>query len=251
MINNCDKSIDRKSRDKLAETMAKFMRGEIKSDEFDDIRSLEVSNEDKSACIIKETLWGYYSDWSDHHVSLSFEAWEQMRRWVAFLKTDYKLKTHKFNLNSYSLFIALLFVILFGAGLVFSWHYATWSVLASLWIILGVAWSFIRKSVQRKSHHMELEDKKYNNLCKYSPFLSEEDWHQHEQLITPLLIPKYDTELHKKRLHNLKSHESTKNERRLDEFFLCICYLVIFPFELIWRLDHPVTQIKVYLRADN
>ena len=146
----------------------------------------------------------------------------------------------------YPLSIASLFVILFGLSLAFSWLYGIWIVTAGIWIIFGFAWSFICKNVRRLNQRMELEDKKFENLRKFLPFRSEDDWHKHKNLLKPLYLPDYDPKLHNQDVRK----KSKKWQARKKWFDYCLCLIfdiVSLPIQLLWALIKPTTKLKVYL----
>lgn len=84
--------IDRKSRDKLAESIRFFAAGQITNDEFEN--SIPESDDEAIARIFHEGVWFLYDDLKEYKLigkdQLSKADKSIIARWVLFLKTDFE-----------------------------------------------------------------------------------------------------------------------------------------------------------------
>jgi hypothetical protein len=79
--------VDRSKRDRIANAIAAYLRGEI--DNFalgDQIRGLDTN--DNSLCGLSLMIWSLYDDVRRHTVHASPEDWNFLIRCVAYLRTD-------------------------------------------------------------------------------------------------------------------------------------------------------------------
>ena len=88
--------VDRRYRERLANGIAAFMRQETNSDELGEIVHCRRSK-DVAAREAAKQVWLFFDDLTDHRVCVYQEQWEQLRRWYAFLKTDYGLTKRTFS----------------------------------------------------------------------------------------------------------------------------------------------------------
>jgi len=81
--------IDRTSRDKLAETLRKYVSGRVTNDMLDD---LEINNEDFGVKAIKEASWFLYDDLYEHKAveknRIEKEDRHEVSKWILFLQSD-------------------------------------------------------------------------------------------------------------------------------------------------------------------
>ena len=83
-------SVDRELRDRLADALAGYMKGGIRSHALDDvvwpISRSETSDEDVR--LVAEWIWMTYDDTYNHRVFGSSKLWDAYRAAFAFLKSD-------------------------------------------------------------------------------------------------------------------------------------------------------------------
>jgi hypothetical protein len=82
---------DRKARADLRNALVSYMRGDIRTFEFDDRNSVYFEQgltEDRSVRDIGRVLWSMHDDFIDHPISVSSDGWLVLKRIVAFLGTD-------------------------------------------------------------------------------------------------------------------------------------------------------------------
>ncbi len=83
------KLIDRKARDKAAELVRRFVRGQISNFEFEGETPNTV---DRGVLAIVHSLWCFYDDFEEHKLSgkraFPVETKKQLIRWIVFLHTD-------------------------------------------------------------------------------------------------------------------------------------------------------------------
>lgn len=81
-------SADHEARSALRQALIAYMRGEIRTFDFDDINTRCIDANDASLVALARTLWLFHDDLLNHRVSVSPEGWDVLRRIVAFLATD-------------------------------------------------------------------------------------------------------------------------------------------------------------------
>jgi hypothetical protein len=87
-------AVDRKARTDLRDALISYLRGEIRTFEFDDRNSAYFEQrltEDQSVRDVSRILWTMHDDFIDHPVSVTAEGWQFLKRVVAFLGTDLEL----------------------------------------------------------------------------------------------------------------------------------------------------------------
>src|SRR5262249_34981932 len=86
--------VDRKARTDLRDALVSYMRGDIRTFEFDDRNSAyfeQGRTEDRSVHDVARVLWTMHDDFIDHPVSVSAEGWRILARVATFLATDLEL----------------------------------------------------------------------------------------------------------------------------------------------------------------
>ena len=86
---------DRPNRDRAADALAAYLRGEIDNWAFDDELDRVVRKDDQSLRRLLYWLWLCYDDIERHHARGTPERWEFLRRALAFLRTDFGLAYDK------------------------------------------------------------------------------------------------------------------------------------------------------------
>jgi hypothetical protein len=178
----------RSDRESLLKVLVAFMRGEIKSDQFDEQRIVWEEecrkSQDEGAAQVCFLLWHFYDDVDAHPISVSPEQWDALRRYAAFLKTDLELETivrwrwhGRQWLGILGLpMLVMAGVVLFGTG--------SWLPLAVVWLVLGVGWVIIRQRCEANDE--------VRAMWRFAPFWSEEQWRRYEPLAHKLDLPAYD-----------------------------------------------------------
>lgn len=85
---------DRKARADLRDALVSYMRGDIRTFEFDDRNSVYFEKgltDDRSVREIGSVLWSMHDDFIDHPISVTPEGWLFLMRVVAFLGTELEL----------------------------------------------------------------------------------------------------------------------------------------------------------------
>jgi hypothetical protein len=185
------------SREKEAEAIVRFMRGETGSYDFEDQHLFDTR--DDSLRIVQRRIYLFYDSTSNHKISVYHEGWQALLRWVAFCKADYSLREDVYVLPNPTRTVAWTilgvwtFLMVLGA---FLW-YLSLSGLGAFVVIFGhftlaVVYGLIPKG---PVGDMSLLD---GINVKYEPFLSEDDWQAHKHLIDQLGIPEYQERIHNK-----------------------------------------------------
>src|SRR3712207_5585268 len=79
--------VDRAARDKLADAMVRYTKGEIDNFELDD-QVFRDPGDDRTLADISLGVWLFYDDIKVHTATFGPEGWEAWRRLIAFLKSD-------------------------------------------------------------------------------------------------------------------------------------------------------------------
>jgi|SRR5579863_3089702 len=85
---------DHKARAELRDALVSYMRGDIRTFEFDDRNSVYFEKgltEDRSVRGIGRVLWSMHDDFIDHPISVTPEGWQFLIKVVTFLRTDLEL----------------------------------------------------------------------------------------------------------------------------------------------------------------
>ena len=178
---------DRKSRDELLNALVSYMRGKIKTDEFDQKRAA-LQTEDKSARAVADLMWHAYDDLVNHPISVTEEYWNMLQRYAAFLRTNLELEeVVKRRQHPYRGFAVLGLAALAVVFLVALWTSA-WVVLAGAWLVIGCVWAFVLPAPDT--------DPEVEQLWQSAPFWNEQEWRQYEPLLNGLDLPQYDPVAH-------------------------------------------------------
>lgn len=87
-------TVDLSARADLREALVGYLRGDLRTFEFDDRNSLyfeQGRTNDQSLREIGRILWMLHDDFIDHPISVSSEGWQLLVRVVTFLETDLEL----------------------------------------------------------------------------------------------------------------------------------------------------------------
>jgi hypothetical protein len=86
--------IDRANRDRLIETINRYLDESITAFEFDDeIDKIMCASADPTVTYVRTALWYYYDDCKDHKVVLSKEEWDYFQRLILLLRSDSHVET--------------------------------------------------------------------------------------------------------------------------------------------------------------
>ena len=92
--------IDRKYRDKLAETLRHYVSGQITNDDLDDVAT---DSSDQGAIAVQEMTWCLYSDMYPHRAKgrhyLNKEARHIIARWIAFLYSEQEYQWPEYSFD--------------------------------------------------------------------------------------------------------------------------------------------------------
>lgn len=234
--------VNRTLRDKLAEGLQAFMRREIDSYDFDDIvlDTGSCSCLDQDANRASDVLWHFYDDFKIHHINVSKEGWEYLKRWYAFLKTNYSLEERTFFLGRWYMPWILLSIFL-CAGLI-AWRGGDSWILLFLYPLFGVIMYFSYRRRLAKDERFVGGDQEYVRLSRFAPFVSEEDWHQHKSLVDAAAIPPYEPAVHG------SPYRSPVQELRL-KLMTFIGFVLLFPLEAVLSPLLRESKYKLYLRV--
>lgn len=85
--------IDRINRDRLVESINRYLEEDLTAFEFDDqINQIMRESTDPTVQYIGNDLWNFYDDCKNHKVILSKEAWDYFQRLVLILRSDSHVK---------------------------------------------------------------------------------------------------------------------------------------------------------------
>ncbi len=188
--------VDRALRDKMADAIIAYMQGRIKARELEKVTGRP--SKDKGAMMVGWQVWYFYDDFIDHPICVTRECWACLRRWVAFLKTDYGLTEMPPPFWACPRVVPALFLAGLSAILAASIAFGSWVVLMVAWPILALAWYPIRRLKIRRDRAILQDDAEFKKLANVAPFLSAEDWKDHEALLASCQIPQYDAAIHYK-----------------------------------------------------
>ena len=95
MLQSVPVPVDRPNRDRAADALAAYLRGEIDNWAFDDELDRVPGKDDRSLGKLRYWLWLCYDDIERHHARGTPEGWEFLCRALAFLRTDLELAYEK------------------------------------------------------------------------------------------------------------------------------------------------------------
>lgn len=231
--------VDRQLRDKLADATVSWMRGESGASVYDDVvleiegADIEGKTNDDGVIDAASHLWFFYDDFIDHPVSVSREGWEHLRRWIALLRTDYRLKEQARRIWHRDQILAFVGVAVLVASLLFSYYLHQWWILATAWLATGLVRPWMKLPRSPDDAHLQ--------KLRFAPFLSAEDWAAHEHLLDNSRLPDYDPEKHKQPIRGWLGRWRMKlNEVALQILFVPItAILSVLPekFSVLLRED--------------
>jgi hypothetical protein len=186
-------TFDRIARDEVASTLASYLRGEIDNLEFHQrLHALETV--DHTVSDIRFGLWFVYDDFVSHPVSVSREGWDQLRRTVAFLRSDLVFsrvtdsKASERSKSSRVRGIAVLSAMIV-AGFI-AWK-MTWLGLLLPGLVEG---PLVLMDMWRDRRKPSRDDQPMK--ATFFPFDCERDWIAHAHLLESDRLPDYDPDLH-------------------------------------------------------
>ncbi len=228
--------VDRAFRDKLADAAASFMRGEIKSYDLDYALLEKSSKTDPDANIVGRQLWLFYDDIVDHPICQPPEGWECLRRWIAFLKTDYALVARPFEVIPRPLgpwILLLIFLVSCSSGWLTGHGMLGFFV---SWPVLGIFLDIIVRDTEDQIQAAHFSSREIETINAFAPFLSQEDWLRHERLLSPLALPAYDPAVHYVPFRTPRQQTGTNLHRTLGHIVGFPLLAALSSFELHWKI---------------
>lgn len=217
-------AISRLVRESLLQSLGAFMRGEINNDQFDEQREICVDecrkNGDESAANVGFVLWCFYDDCVTHKISQSPEGWNALRRFAAFLKTDFELERIVRRQKHARQLLGFLGLPSLGIGWLLLTQTGSWAPLVVLWAVIAVAWGIMRRREPRK--------KEFEVMWQHAPFWSEKQWRRYEPLIEELGLPSYNPAVHNRPYRS-------KASNRVIWIQNTACGIAFLPIVLLWN----------------
>ena len=186
--------VDRANRDKMGKTIVAYMRREIKTRQFEH-RTL-ARTRDKGAAAAGWQLWLIYDDYINHPVRVSPEGWDHLRRWLAFLRTDYGVVERRPPAAPRPRRLAAVSLLILGVVLVLGLFSVPWLYFFATWAALGIPWTILAWLKWNEDEHLAKSDPDLTLLWRSEPFLSEADWLAHAHLLDDLDLPAFDPAVH-------------------------------------------------------
>jgi hypothetical protein len=187
--------VDRECRRRMADAVLRFMRREIRSNDLDRACELRWQESDLAAHQAGIKIWLTYDDFVDHHIDVPPEGYEFLKRWLAFLRSDYGLTERPLPFGPRSRIVpAVMRVLLVAAATAWLLGLGPW-LLVVTWLASGLVWHGIYQ--RRKVVDRELceADRALRTWCaEVAPFHSVEDWQRHQHLVAD--VPPYDPAVH-------------------------------------------------------
>ena len=178
-------SVDREARDRLADALAAFMRGDIDRRQYRAIADHPPKGDYTVAYYAFMTTGD--SDKISGPVCVTEDGWNALVRCIAFLRSDLQLeRPHRFSLL---LTLFLCYVAVIVAIVRAEWDHA--ARLAEFWCVLSIGWFFAARVIQLFKQHRP-EGKR--NL--FDPFVDEAEWLRFKPLSDASNIPEFDAQKH-------------------------------------------------------
>jgi hypothetical protein len=182
--------IDRAIREKLISSAERFLSKEIDSMDFAN-ETASVETEDRGVTIAGGTrFFMIYFAKGKYYVEEPGRAWELVRRWMAFLRSDYQLDTeNEFHVSAWNYRKRWRWAVsvLAMGPLVFWGQWGLYSVAClAVWLVWSGMWIY-KKRCDRKIRESNLD--RWRAKLAFEPFYSEEDWNAHRHLIDDCSIP--------------------------------------------------------------
>jgi hypothetical protein len=176
--------MNRAERDRLADAVVAFMKGDIRSEAFSEIVAGVSCETDPSLASVRRHLWLFWDDFIDHPLGTNEDGWDFLRRTVAFLKTDLQLvpTTVPSSGPDRRRRLALVRPCVLAVAVAAS-QVSDYGILVTAWVVIAVEW-WCGSGVE---HEPEVAE-----ATKYLPFRNESEWRACEPLLLPFKLPPYD-----------------------------------------------------------
>jgi hypothetical protein len=184
-------AIDRVNRDAVAAILVAYLRGETDC-QATSKRLETILIERKNTPIddkFLEDLVQFLGDglerfWHWHQQSW----WEQVRRELAFLKTDLEMRDIPLPpAERDTMPFVYWHLLALTTALAISWIVGWW-VFVAVWVIAGT-FGIVHLQFQ---HHGKTRDAEIARRTAFAPFLNEGEWLAHEKLLEPMQLPSYE-----------------------------------------------------------
>jgi hypothetical protein len=180
--------VDRDARMELASVLAAYMRGEINNFELDDQIFERKPTADRVLEKLRGSIWFIYDDCIPHHIHADRRGWEQLRRAIAFLKSDlerpqiYEIQPKSRVIRQRAEGAIAMLVIIISAYMAWS---STLLYLMLPGLIFGLPKAILMWIFGRR-------ERSAPPRAPFYPFADEAQWKHYESLLTDDRIPVYD-----------------------------------------------------------
>ena len=183
-------SVDRAARDRLASALAAYLRSEVDNFAVHDAGLGAPWTDDATLRCVRSGVWLSYDDLKSHSVSATPEAWEALRRTIAFLRSDLEFRTpgarNRWQPRQ-SIGLAALIFLSTSIYLAFTQSTA-WLLLPGLTIGLPMlVWCLVSDRGNDDA-----------DQSLYFPFRDEQQWRRYERLLDAERLPPYDPARHRR-----------------------------------------------------
>jgi hypothetical protein len=178
-------ALDRKGRDETTNVLLAYMRAEIMTYNFYE-RLLPLASRDKGLAYVREVLSEFpddADDYHDHPIWASPEAWAWLLRVLAFLRTDLEFEVVYVHTDRRRRRLAAAGLVVIGVAAAISCATGLWGILEVVWLVVGAGWALWPPRQE--------PDNRLQELKRFWPFRSEQQWREHEPLLQGLDIPRY------------------------------------------------------------